>query len=64
MMAQISYVHEGCEVIKTSKKAERKLRSGKTEQLVEITPKDASIGSWKRWIHEEELFEVLPDDAN
>ena len=55
-----TYVHEGAEVIKTSKKAERKLRSGKVDQLVEVTPVDGSMGMWKRWVREDDLFEVLP----
>jgi hypothetical protein len=52
-------VHEGIEVIKTGRLAERKLRSGKIDQLIEVTPKDTMVGSFKKWIHEEELFEVL-----
>lgn len=55
-----SYVHDGIEVVKTSKVAERKLKSGKVDQLVEITPKEPAMGTWKKWVHEADLFEVLP----
>lgn len=57
-----SYVHEGIEVVKTFKKAERKLKSGKVDQVVEVTPKEPQLGSWKKWVREDELFIVLPDE--
>jgi hypothetical protein len=57
-----SYVHDGTEVVKTFKKAERKLKSGKIDQVVEITPKEPQQGTWKKWVREDELFEVLPDE--
>ena len=53
-----SFVYENGEVVKTGRRAERKVRSGKVDELVEITPKDATTGSWKKWVREDELYEV------
>jgi hypothetical protein len=55
-----TYVYDNTEITKTGRKAERPLRSGKVDQLVEITPKDSSVGGWKKWVREDDLFEVLP----
>lgn len=55
----ITYVYENVEIVKTGRSAERKLKSGKVDQLVEITPQDSSVGSWKKWVREDELFEVI-----
>lgn len=57
-----SYVYDGVEIVKTGKMAERKLRSGKVDQLIEVTPKEPTLGTWKKWVREAELFEVLPSD--
>ena len=58
-----SWVHDNIEVTKTSRRAERKLKSGKLDVLIEITPKDQTNGTWKKWCHPEELFEVQPTDG-
>jgi hypothetical protein len=53
-----TYVFDNIEVRKTGRKAHNKLRSGKIDELVEITPVDSTVGSWKKWAREEVLFEV------
>lgn len=55
-----SYVYENVEVVKTGKLASKKLRSGKEDILCEVTPKDNSIGTWKKWVRPDDLFEVQP----
>lgn len=52
-----TYVHEGIEVIKTGRTAERKLKT-KTAELVEITPFDKEISSWKKWVDKRSLYDV------
>lgn len=56
--AEQTYVFEQTEVRKTGRTAESKLRSGKIETVVEITPVDTMAGSWKKWVREDILFEV------
>lgn len=58
-----TYVHDGIEIVKTGKKADRPLRRGKIDQVVEITPKDPSTGTWKKWVREVELFEIQSSDV-
>jgi hypothetical protein len=53
-----TYVFENAEVQKTGRVADRKLKSGKIDHLVEITPVDENVGKWKKWVREAELFEV------
>lgn len=53
-----TYVFENVEVRKTGRKATNKLRSGKVDELVEITPVDSSVGGWKKWVREDLLFKV------
>lgn len=53
-----TYVYENVEVRKTGRKAERKLKSGKNDTVVEITPVDSITGSWRKWVSEDILFEV------
>lgn len=55
-----TYVYENTEVRKTGRVAEKKLKSGSVDKLVEITPIDSMVGSWKKWVREAELFEVAP----
>jgi len=55
---QPTYVFENVEVKMTGRKASNKLRSGKVDELVEITPTDSIVGSWKKWAREDVLFKV------
>jgi len=57
---QTTYVFDNIEVRKTSRVAYNTLRSGKIDILIEITPVDQIVGSWKRWVKEESLFTVQP----
>jgi len=59
MSDEKSYVFENIEVKKTGRTAERKLKSGKVDHLLEITPADENIGRWKKWVRDAELFEVV-----
>lgn len=53
-----TYVLENIEVRKTGRKAERKLKSGKIDIVVEVTPVDSTDGLWKKWVVDLNLFEV------
>lgn len=53
-----TFVYENVEIRKTGRQAERKLSSGKVDALVEITPADHMNGSWKKWVRENDLYEV------
>ena len=53
-----TYVYENVEVKKTGRTAQKTLKSGSVDQLVEITPVDSMVGSWKKWVRDAELFEV------
>jgi len=56
-----TYVFDNVEVKKTGRNAQRKLKSGKVEELFEITPVNENVGTWKKWVHEAELFAVKSD---
>lgn len=56
--AEQTYVYDNVEVRKTGRKAQNKLRSGKIDELVEVTPVDSVCGSWRKWVREDVLFEV------
>lgn len=56
--AEQTYVFDNVEVRKTGRKATNTLRSGKVEEVVEITPVDSTTGGWKKWIREDILFKV------
>ncbi len=57
-----TYVLDNVEVEKTGREATRTLKSNKVDALVEVTPVDRNVGSWKKWVREVELFEVEGDD--
>ena len=64
-MKAVSYVHEGTEVKLTGRIAQRELTSrrgsaSKVDELVEITPVDDEVGSWKKFVREKELY-ILTD---
>lgn len=52
------YVYDNVEVVKTGRTAKKALRSGKVDELVEITPVESMDGTWKKWVRDVELFEV------
>jgi hypothetical protein len=56
--ADQTFVFENVEVKKTGRKATNKLRSGKVDELIEVTPTESSVGSWKKWVREDTLFKV------
>jgi hypothetical protein len=58
MTSEQTYVFEGVEVRKTGRRAQNKLKSGKIDEIVEVTPVDNMVGSWKKWTREDMLFEV------
>ena len=53
-----TYVYDNVEVTKTGRTANKELRSGKVDELIEITPKDTIVGAWKKWVREADLFLV------
>ena len=62
MNTEYNYVYENNEVRLTGRKASKTLRSDKVDVLVEITPVDTIVGTWKKWVRMAELFEVQPDE--
>lgn len=54
-----SYVFENTEVIKTGRRSQRKLSSGKMDELVEVTPADPINGMWKKWVQPNQLYTVV-----
>lgn len=52
------YLYDGVLVVRTGRTALRILKSGKKDELIEITPSDQMIGSWKKWVRESELYTV------
>ena len=57
-----TYVFDNVEVQKTGRTAQRILKSKKIDELVEITPVNTNIGTWKKWVREAELFAVGGDE--
>ncbi|MGZ8924443.1 MAG: hypothetical protein ACXW2E_01035 [Nitrososphaeraceae archaeon] len=57
-----SYVYENVEVKKTNRTATKPLRSGKIDNLVEITPVQSIVGAWKKWVRESDLYIIDPED--
>jgi hypothetical protein len=56
-----SWVYDGAEVVKTGRRAQQTTRSGKPLELIEITPLDQRmVGTWKKWVREQELYEIIP----
>lgn len=53
-----TYVYEGAEVKKTGRSASKTLASGKKDQVVEITPTQTTVGTWKKWVAESALYEI------
>jgi len=58
-----AYVHNGVEVKLTGKVAQKKLRSGKIDELHEITPRHAENGTFKKWVRMVDLFEIVEEPA-
>lgn len=63
-MSEPTYVYEGTEVKKTGRSARRESKRGKKEITHEITPALDSVGTWKKWVYQEELFEVVPEGTD
>lgn len=57
-MTKKTYIYDSVEVQLTGRVAQRKLSSGKIDELVEITPVDEIVGKWKKWVREVDLYEV------
>lgn len=57
LQGNMTYIHEGVEVQLTGRVAERKMTNS-TAELVEITPVDKDVGSWKKWVSKKSLFDV------
>lgn len=53
-----TYVFENTEVKLTGRVARNTLRSGKIDEVCEITPVETIVGTWKKWVRLDQLFEV------
>lgn len=58
-MTDKTFVYEGQEVVLTGRKAQKKTRSGKTDEVVEIRPSDTTSAEFKKWVRESDLFEII-----
>lgn len=61
----ITYVLDNIEVKKTGRVAVKPaptLGTIKQPKLVEVTPANEDDGSWKKWVHENALFEIKTED--
>ena len=56
------YVYDGLEVVLTGRKAQKKLRSQKTDEVVEVQQADAESASFKKWVRMKELFEIIEEE--
>lgn len=63
-----TYIYDNMEVVKTGRKAAKsvppkKKRSERTptnqDILFEITPADPDDGTWKRWVRQSDLYEII-----
>lgn len=63
-----NYVYDGTEIKLTGRKAQRKRTRSRTartdaiDEIFEIKPADEELGSWKKWVREIELYEVIDDN--
>lgn len=55
-LASETYVFKNVEVRKTGRTASKELKRGKMDSLFEITPVDQTIGSWREWVRDTDLF--------
>jgi len=59
------YVHDGVEVVKTGRiaKKERQTTGRRAAPapsvMYEITPADKETGSWKKWVRDSDLYEIV-----
>ena len=53
-----TFLFEDVEVRLTGRTATRKLRSGKIDERMEITPLDKMQGVWKKWVRCTDLYEI------
>lgn len=56
-----TYVHEGVEVKKTGRTAEKDMPANKKAVLFEITPADPDNGTWKKWVSDKSLFSIVQE---
>ena len=54
-----TYVYDGIEVVLTGRKAQKQLRSQKTDEVIEIKQADPESASFKKWVRMKELFEIV-----
>jgi len=54
------YVYNETEVVKTGRVAKKQLRK-RVDEKFEVTPKDKENGSWKKWVHETDLYEIIDE---
>lgn len=59
-MSEERFVYDGIEVRKTGRTASKPSIGGKRQTLVEIEPVYDYDGLWKKWVHENALFEIDP----
>ena len=53
-----TFLFEDVEVQLTGRTATRKLRTGKVDERMEISPVDSMQGVWKKWVRKTDLYEI------
>jgi tRNA(His) 5'-end guanylyltransferase len=51
--------NDNVEVKKTGRRAERALASKRVDEIHEITPADQRDGTWRKWVREADLFNIV-----
>ena len=66
-----TYVFNGTEVVLTGRTAHRKIEARTTRRVAprvdvvhEVEPADRELGSWKKWVRIEELYEIKDSNNN
>lgn len=53
-----TFVMNDTEVRLTGRTANRKISAVKAQELVEVTPADEDLGTWKKWVPKSSLYEI------
>ena len=62
-MANKIYIHDGIEVRLTGRVAQRELRRGKIDEVVEVKPIGIYTDKFSKWVRQKDLFVVTTDVA-
>jgi hypothetical protein len=63
-MNRETFLLNGIEVVYTGRIATRHIRNNKTDTLYEVSPLHDDDGSWKKWVHKKELYQIYDKDTD